>query len=110
MSHESASGAAPLPALKTITPAQRRLGIVLLIALTACWGSTFVLMKGIIGGVAPSVLMLLRFAVGAVVLVPVVRRGKGLWVGGIEVGLWLWGGYAAEVVGLQYPAGNRSVF
>jgi drug/metabolite transporter (DMT)-like permease len=92
------------------TRRQHVLSALLIVGLTAIWGSTFVVMKRELGGISPGMLMFLRFAIGAVVLLPFLRRNAETWRMGAELGLWLWAGYWTQVVGLQYTSVNRSAF
>src|SRR6266542_1128379 len=87
-----------------------RWGVLLLVGLTAIWGSTFSVMKGVIDNFPPANLMLWRFVIASLVLLPFVRKGRALWLAAMELALWLWIGYATQIVGLQYTTPNRSAF
>lgn len=85
--------------------------ICLLLALTAIWGSTFVVIKQTaIDAFAPSLLNLVRFSMAAVIFSPFLRGGKELWRDGLELAFWLFAGYATQAVGLQYTTVTRSAF
>lgn len=82
----------------------------MLLVVTALWGSTFVVIKLAVGVVAPSVVILGRFALAAVVFVPWLRRDRRLLLIGVELGFWLCAGYATQTVGLQYTTASQSAF
>jgi drug/metabolite transporter (DMT)-like permease len=67
-------------------------------------------MKIALPDIKPNVLMVWRFSIAAVVLLPFVRRDARLWRAGVELGLWLWAGYWTQIIGLQYTTVNRSAF
>jgi drug/metabolite transporter (DMT)-like permease len=92
----------------------RATGVVLLALLTVVWGSTFVVIqlmeKDPAGAVAPSLLNLSRFALAAVLLAPFAGRDVRLWAVGLELGFWLWCGYASQAIGLRHTTVGRSAF
>jgi len=100
----------PAPLEKTPTRRQRRSAALLLVALTAIWGSTFVVLKQSIASLPPTQLMLWRFSIASLALLPFVRKDKKLWLIGAELGLWVWAGYLTQLIGLQYTNVNRSAF
>ncbi len=85
-------------------------GVLILAVVTVLWGTTFVVVKVAVGSLAPSLLVLLRFAIAAVLFLPWLRRDVGLWLAGLELGFWLWLGYASQTVGLTYTTADRSAF
>jgi len=89
---------------------ERLKGRLLLLVVTALWGSTFVAIKLAVGVVAPSVVILVRFALAALVFLPWLRREPRLLVNGLELGFWLCAGYATQTVGLQYTSASQSAF
>src|SRR5436189_5361293 len=93
-----------------LSKSKRQWAAVLLVALTAIWGSTFVVMKVSLPDIKPNVLMVWRFSIAAAVLLPFARREAKLWKAGVELGIWLWAGYWTQIIGLQYTTVNRSAF
>ncbi|WP_456411416.1 DMT family transporter [Oceanithermus sp.] len=85
-------------------------GLAALTLVTLIWGSTFVVVKGALEDFPPSLLMLLRFAVGAVFFLPVWRRARRAWWAGFDLGFWAALGYATQTIGLLYTTAGRSAF
>ncbi len=85
-------------------------GRLMLWVVTALWGSTFVAIKLAVGDVAPSVVILGRFLLAALVFLPWVRPERRLLLTGLELGFWLCAGYATQTVGLQYTTASQSAF
>lgn len=92
--------------------------LLVLNGVTLIWGTQHAVMKGALSsGASPSTLSLLRFALAAsVALAPVVLRGKTLASmraaapAGLQLGAWMFAGYAAQAVGLEYTTAARSGF
>jgi drug/metabolite transporter (DMT)-like permease len=102
--HEAASP----PHLK---PTERRgVGTALLLFAIALWGSSFAAMKLILPGAPEAAINLGRFAVAAAALAPFARLGRRLWTRGAELGLWLFIGYATQLIGLRRTSMDRSAF
>lgn len=79
------------------------------------WGATFVLIKSALADASPLVLLLLRFAIAAPLLLLIfARRGAlrepGLARAGGVIGLFLWAGYTFQTIGLQYTTPAKSAF
>ncbi len=85
-------------------------GVVFLTLVTLLWGTTFAVVKDVVADFPPSLLVFLRFAIAAVFFLPFLRRGWGLWIAGLELGLWLVLGYGTQTLGLVYTTANRSAF
>ncbi|AAF11939.1 DMT family transporter [Deinococcus radiodurans] len=99
-------------------------GILLLLLVTAIWGSTFAVVKELGALLAPPVLLAWRFSIGALVLLPLaaLRRtpaptvtvtqadGTSLWSDGMVLGLWLIAGYGTQTIALQTTTANRAAF
>ncbi|GAA6755684.1 DMT family transporter [Thermus thalpophilus] len=86
-------------------------GLLALHLLTLIWGTTFVVVKGAVGEMAPSLLVLLRFLVASAFFLPfALRLPKGIWGPGLELAFWLLLGYASQAVGLLYTSASRSAF
>src|SRR5215469_9334849 len=84
---------------------------------TVIWGSTFVVVKGALADVSPLLFLALRFSLATAALLvvlgrPLRRRGLvGAEVrAGLLVGLFLFGGYYFQTVGLQFTTAPKSAF
>lgn len=87
------------------------LGLFALNLLTLLWGTTFVVVKGAVGEMAPSLLVFLRFLLASLFFLPwALRLPKGVWGPGMELAFWLLLGYASQAVGLLYTSASRSAF
>jgi drug/metabolite transporter (DMT)-like permease len=77
--------------------------VLLLVLVTAVWGTTFVLVKDAISHYPTLPFLAVRFALAALVMVLVVRRPPGWRVVrvGIPIGVALAAGYLLQTVGLQ---------
>jgi drug/metabolite transporter (DMT)-like permease len=91
--------------------------VILLSIVTLIWGTTFVVIRALVADRADqsallpaSLLTLSRFAVATALFAPFARRDARLWVAGLELGFWLWCGYATQAVGLAYTSVSRSAF
>ncbi|BDG15398.1 MULTISPECIES: DMT family transporter [Thermus] len=86
-------------------------GLLALNLVTLIWGTTFVVVKGAVGEMAPSLLVLLRFLVATAFFLPfALRLPRGIWGPGLELSFWLLLGYASQAVGLVYTSASRSAF
>ena len=85
-----------------------------LVAAATLFGSTFLVMQGAVEDVEPVPFLVVRFAFGLVVLLPLAaRRGRpapGLVRAGVIAGLALTVGYVLQTVGLQYTTTSVSAF
>lgn len=87
------------------------LGLLALNALTLLWGTTFVVVKGAVAEMSPSLLVFLRFLLASLFFLPLAfRLPKGVWGPGLELSFWLLLGYASQAVGLLYTSASRSAF
>lgn len=87
------------------------LGLLALNLLTLIWGTTFVVVKGAVEGMAPSLLILLRFGVAALFFLPwLFRLPAGAFGPGMELAFWLFVGYASQTLGLAHTSASRSAF
>ncbi|RIL08496.1 EamA family transporter [bacterium] len=85
-------------------------GIAALLVVTLLWGTTFAVIKGAVTHVAPLHLTLARFAIAGSIFLPWVVRSRHAWGAGLELGGWLFLGYATQAVGLRYTTASRSAF
>ena len=90
------------------TPA--RAGILALVLVTAIWGTTFPVIIVTVSEVSASLLVFVRFMLAALVATGVARTVRLPMGRGLELGLWLWLGYACQAHGLQYTSVGRSAF
>jgi drug/metabolite transporter (DMT)-like permease len=83
-----------------------------LIAVTAIWGCTFLLVQNAIHDVSPILFLGMRFAVASLALFLVYRNRlmKAAVRPGIAAGLFLFAGYAFQTVGLKYTTASKSAF
>jgi drug/metabolite transporter (DMT)-like permease len=107
--------------LVTVTLTGRRRGLaayrweLALVAVTAVWGSTFVLVRDAVAQVPPFAFIAYRF-LAAAALLAVVRprlaaaRQPGLPAAGAVAGLALFAGYGFQTVGLQYTTASNAGF
>lgn len=101
--------------MRLINPSQKKTrhtqGILLLIATTLIWGTTFPLVKDAISSMTPATLVGIRFAIAAVVFVPLVRRlSARLLLDGTLLGFLLFSSFATQVIGLETISANRAAF
>ena len=86
----------------------------LLIAATAVWGVSFVVVKQSIAVVPPLTFLALRFAIATVALAPftdfAAPPSRGERRGGLLLTALLAIGFAAQAIGLQYTSPARSAF
>lgn len=100
-------------------------GLLLLILVTAVWGSTFAVVKQLGEVLPPAVLIAWRFLIAALALLPAalllrparpaaVPASSGpasvLWRDGLLLGAWLIAGYGTQTVALQTTGANRAAF
>lgn len=84
----------------------------LLIGVTSIWGTTFLLVQNSLSELSPLAFLLFRFGLASAILLTInVRRLKraGLFPGMVS-GVFLFGGYAFQTVGLQYTTASKSAF
>ena len=86
----------------------------LLIAATAVWGVSFVVVKGALAASSPLAFLAMRFAIAAAALAPIVdfraRWSAAELRGGLLLTALLGTGFATQAVGLQYTTPARSAF
>ena len=96
-------------------PDRRRLAALLLLAVVAVWGSTFVLVKSALADASPLLFNLLRMAIASIALLLVHRRSlRGLRAktlgSGAIVGTLLAAGYQLQTAGLARTTAIKSAF
>ncbi|GAA5514641.1 hypothetical protein Dcar01_03397 [Deinococcus carri] len=96
-------------------------GLLLLVLVTAIWGSTFAVVKELGELLPPPVLIAWRFLIAALALLPALaltRRPappthpptRPLWRDGLILGAWLLAGYGTQTIALQTTGANRAAF
>lgn len=80
------------------------------------WGSTFVLNKAALPHISPLFLIAARFTLATVALLILFRQAIRVQItgrivgGGVLTGLFLFGGYLFQTIGLQYTTPTKSAF
>ncbi len=86
-------------------------GIVALLVVTLVWGTTFPTMKGLTAHFSPVFIIMLRFGVAALVLLPFLWRAtRADCRAGVMLGLVLFISYVFQVEGLALTSSNRNAF
>ena len=91
--------------------AARRAGLLVLLIVTAVWGTTFPAMKQISGQLSALEIILVRSVIACVVLAPLVvgaRRNEWRW--GMSIGAVLFCAFYLQVAGLASTSSNRNAF
>lgn len=96
-----------MKSLRQLSPTK---GAILLVIATALWGSSFVVIKQIIPDIPAAPICVARFVIAAIALSPFLRFDRKLWRYGLEIGIWLFAGFATQTIGLHYTTVNRSAF
>lgn len=88
-----------------------------LLAVTFVWGSTFVIVKRSLAGMTPYWFLTIRFAIASAFLAIIYRRriagalrNRAVLTAGALTGLFLFGSYAFQTVGLLYTTPAKSGF
>jgi drug/metabolite transporter (DMT)-like permease len=84
-----------------------------LVAVTAVWGATFVVVRGAVAQVPPLTFIAYRFLAAAALLAAVrprlvVVRQEGLPRAGVVAGAAVFAGYGFQTVGLQYTTASNA--
>src|SRR5438067_1673717 len=87
----------------------------LLILVTLIWGSTFLVVQNSIKQVEPYTFLAFRFGIGALTLAVLFwkhlrRLTRAELLSGSLIGLFLFGGYAFQTIGLQYTTTSKVGF
>lgn len=100
----------------------RKRSLVLLNFVTVLWGSQHAVIKmAVDSSGSPATLTLARFGIAALIFSPwlPVRDdpsrgntsvGPGPWRAGVELGCWMFAGYALQAIGLETTSASRSCF
>jgi drug/metabolite transporter (DMT)-like permease len=108
---------AEVPEAATASRRAGRSASLALVGAALLFGSTFLVVKDAVESAAPLPFLSVRFAIGALVLLPLVARGglgrlraPGLLRAGAAAGLALTAGFVLQTVGLQYTTSSVSAF
>jgi len=90
----------------------RRLADASLIAVTAIWGSTFLMVQNSLHEVSPLAFLACRFSLASAVLLILNRKHftRKAVLPGIVTGFFLFAGYAFQTIGLQFTTASKSAF
>ncbi|MHB1610402.1 MAG: DMT family transporter [Sulfobacillus sp.] len=83
-----------------------------LIAVTAIWGSTFLIVKEAIAVVPPLWFIALRFGMATIIILPWAWRDKKpiAWKNAIFAGVWLFLAFSLQTMGLENTGPDRAAF
>jgi drug/metabolite transporter (DMT)-like permease len=86
-----------------------------LVLVTVIWGGTFVVVKNELANITPLAFVALRFAFAFVAMVAITGRSlaRAGWrevAAGSLIGVFLFGGYAFQTVGLRYTTASKAAF
>ena len=94
---------------------ENKLGIAGLLAVTIIWGGGFVASDIALAGLTPFQIMAIRFLIATIVMA--VLAGKEIktirkeeWKCGAILGFFLFGGFALQIIGLQYTTPSKNAF
>lgn len=94
---------------------KNKLGIAGLLAVTIIWGGGFVASDIALAGLTPFQIMAIRFLIATIVMA--VLAGKEIktirkeeWKCGAILGFFLFGGFALQIIGLQYTTPSKNAF
>ena len=83
----------------------------LLLGVTAVWGTTFPLLKSLLGSLSGVEISALRFVIAALCMAPFLRRvPRHTWLDGLLLGALALVSYVAQAYGLELISSNRSAF
>jgi drug/metabolite transporter (DMT)-like permease len=93
-------------------PSHAALPRLALLTATVVWGATFVVVQQALHDMPVFHLLSLRFALAALVLLPLLRASNlgALLRDGLETGFWLFVGFALQTLGLCWTTPSRSAF
>jgi drug/metabolite transporter (DMT)-like permease len=87
----------------------RPLGVLLLVFLTLIWGSTFVVIKGALASLPPSLFLALRFTIAAL-LMSWVRFDRKILLPALGLGVVSFVAYGSQTVGLAWTTASKAAF
>ncbi len=88
---------------------------ILLLLVAAIWGLTFTLIKNALIDISPFTFNSLRFLIAGLSMLLLIRKKtylieKNILLSGIIIGLFLFGGYTFQTIGLKYTSASNSGF
>jgi drug/metabolite transporter (DMT)-like permease len=86
----------------------RAFAFLALVCVTAVWGYTFVVVRDAVRIYPVVPFLSLRFCLAAVLLAPLLLRGRGDLRAGVVPGLALGAGYLCQTLGLQYTTASQA--
>ncbi len=86
------------------------LAAAILVLVSFLWGSSFVVIKGIIADIPAAPINLARFAIATLLFTPFIRLDRRMWRRALELSALLFIGFATQTIGLKYTTVNRSAF
>ena len=86
-----------------------------LLSITVVWGSTFVITKSLLEDNSPLFYTAIRFLLGSLILLVLFPRrltkiSRSTLMRGSLLGLFLYGGFLVQTVGMQYTTASKSAF
>ncbi|MCF7803886.1 MAG: DMT family transporter [Candidatus Marinimicrobia bacterium] len=85
-----------------------------LVLIAFIWGTTFTVVKSALEDIEPFAFLVLRFGLAALILLPIIWYKSGFsrlpWKAGSLAGFFLFIGYMAQTIGLQYTTASKSGF
>jgi len=85
-----------------------------LVLITFIWGATFTIVKSALEDIEPFAFLVLRFGLASLILLPLIWFKSDFkrlpWKAGSLAGIFLFIGYMAQTVGLQYTTASKSGF
>lgn len=86
-----------------------------LLGVSFIWGATFVVVKNALSSIGPFYFLAIRFMLAFLFLLPIYRRSLSKLrlshlSAGCLIGIFLFGGYAFQTVGLQYTTASNAGF
>ncbi len=85
--------------------------VLLLLGVTAVWGTTFPLLKSLLTSLSGVEISALRFLIAALCLAPFLWRvPRHTWLDGLLLGALALVSYVAQAIGLEFISSNRSAF
>ncbi len=85
--------------------------VLLLLGVTAVWGTTFPLLKSLLVSLSGVEISALRFVIATLCVAPFLRRvPRHTWLDGLLLGALALVSYVAQAYGLEFISSNRSAF
>jgi drug/metabolite transporter (DMT)-like permease len=86
-----------------------------LVLCTFIWGATFVIVKDALADISVLAFLAVRFALAAILMAIMFRRSiarldrRGVWAGA-QIGLFMFGGFVFQTVGLRWTTPSKAAF